>query len=127
MQQQQPLFYDNWEDAVRSAITLSGKPAKMIAAELWPSLKMDTAHSRLLNSLSHDKPEKLTLDEIIHVCRLTGRADPLFYMASELHHSQPVPVAPDDEREQLMRQVLQHQQVLNDLLMRVQRTSEGVL
>lgn len=125
MAHQEPLFYDGWEEAVRAAITLSGKPAKLIAADLWPTIKMDTAHARLMNSLSQDKPEKLTLDEIIHVCRITGRADPLLYMAAELHYSRPVPVTPEDEREQLLQKVLEQQQLLSGLLERVQRTGEG--
>lgn len=99
--EQEELWYDSGEQACDAAILKSGKKAKEIANALWPGMKMDSAYARLKNALNADKAEKLTLDEIIHICRLTGHYDPLFYMADELSHTRPTYRSAKDQEAQL--------------------------
>lgn len=103
--QQEQLFYDSAEEAVNAAIVKSGLKPKEVAVELWPAMKMDSAYARLKNALNPDKHEKLTLDEIIHICRVAQRFDPLFYMADELCHTRPILRAPKDEGAELLREI----------------------
>lgn len=99
-------FHASAEDATTAAIHKSGRPMKVIASDLWPGLKMDTAYSRLRGCLNQDRPEKLTADEHLAIARLCGEFDFLHYAAQELQHSRPEPVAPEDARDQLNRQVI---------------------
>ncbi|RDH86387.1 MAG: hypothetical protein DIZ78_09465 [endosymbiont of Escarpia spicata] len=99
--EQEQFWYDSAEEAVNAAILKSGKKPKAVAVELWPHMKMDSAYARLKNSLRDDKDEKLTLDEIIHICRVTASYDPLYYMAEELSHSRPQFRAPNDQEADL--------------------------
>lgn len=98
-------FHASAEDATLAAIHKSGKPLKAIAHDLWPSLKMDTAYSRLRGCLNHERPEKLTADEHLAIARLCGQFDFLHYCAQECQHSRPEPVTPEDELAVLLRTV----------------------
>jgi hypothetical protein len=119
--QQEELWYDSAEEAIRNAITNSGKRMKEVAHELWPHMKMDSANTRLSNSLDPTKAEKLTLDEIVHICRVTGRPDPLFYMADETGYSRPEIRAPEDEEALLMREFVQSQRRMEQVVQRMER------
>lgn len=130
MSGQQMLFYDSAEQAVENAIQLSAKGFKAVAAALWPSLKQETAYARLKASLNPDKSEKLTLDEIAFICRFTGRADPLFYLADELNFMRPEPLVPRDEAAHLLEQfqlLTQQQKILQERLERVIETDREIL
>lgn len=126
MSTQEELFYESAEQAIDNAIQSSGKGSKAIAAALWPSLKQDTAYARLRNSLNPEKPEKLSFDEIILICQITSRLDPIFYMADELSCTRPEFRAPADEAAILanqMQQILQVQKTLMDRFERLQHPS----
>lgn len=115
---QEQLWYDSAEEAVNAAIVRSGKKPKEVANALWPGMKMDSAYARLKNALRGDKPEKLTLDEIIQICRVTDRFDPLYYMADELSHGRPQPRAPEDEQADLAHEAARLAQSVQQLMRR---------
>ena len=104
---------------------LLGRVEKQIAFELWPSLKMDTAYSRLRGCLNPDRPDKLTADEHLLIARLCDRYDFLFYCAQELHHSKPVAVAPEDERARLQREFVESTRALTKLAERIESIGGG--
>lgn len=120
--EQEFLFYESAEEAARHAIVASGKAMKEVAHGLWPHLKIDTAHARLRNALNDDKPDKLTMDEIIHIARLTERVDPLFYMAEALNYERPKPRAPIDELGELYAKYIAATKQLEQIAQRIQRT-----
>lgn len=68
-QVQVPLWHDSIEDAVGTAVQALGG-AKKVAEVLWPALKPETAYSRLKHSLDPDKPEKLSLGELLMIARM---------------------------------------------------------
>ena len=105
-------FHASAEDATSAAIHKSGKPLKALALELWPSLKLDTAYSRLRGCLNADRPEKLTADEHLMIARLTDQFDFLHYCAQELHHSRPERIEPEDEKVRLQREFIKAQKDL---------------
>ncbi len=123
---QEQLFYDSAEKAIDNAILQSGKGFKAVAGALWPSLKDDTAYARLKNCLRDDKPEKLTLDEIIFICQFTGRADPLYYMADELSHSRPEPRAAEEIVAGLAGQLQQIFQMASPIMDQIERVQKQI-
>ena len=115
---QEQLWYDSAEEAVNAAIVKSGMKPAQVAYALWPGMKMDSAYARLKNALRADKAEKLTLDEIIQVCRITGYYDPLYYMADELSHGRPQPRSPEDEEASLANEAAKLAQSVQQLMKR---------
>ena len=118
-------FHASAEDATAAAIHKSGKAMKQIAADLWPSLKMDTAYARLRGCLNADRPEKLSADEHLLAARLCEQYDFLHYCAVELHHSKPEPVAPEDERARLQREFVESTRALTKLAERIESIGGG--
>lgn len=90
-------FYEGPEDAVRSAIKRSGKSLKEVACHLWPAMSMESARSRISDALSESGKAKLDFGEVLEICRFTQQYDPLYFLAYELNHSRPTPVAPKDK------------------------------
>lgn len=75
--------YEGIEDAIQFAIRSSNKQMKIIATQLWPSLNPERAHVRFLHSINTDYPEKFSADEIIMICQICERYDPIYYMCDE--------------------------------------------
>lgn len=121
---QENLWYDSAEEAVNAAIMKSGKAPKVVAVGLWPHMKMDSAYARLKNALNPDKPEKLTLDEIILICRLCEEFDPLHYMADELSHTRPQFRAPEDEEADLAHEAARLTQAVEQMTRRMRRIDD---
>jgi len=102
---QEPLFFDGWQDAVGACI--HGSNRKAVAAEVWPSLSAERAYDRLKAVTNPERRETADLDEVIRIMLVTGKFYPLYYMAQEVSHSRPVPVAPKDEEALLMTTYVQ--------------------
>ena len=117
----QPLFYDSMEDAINSMVLNCELPFKTVATQMWPAKKMDTAYAQLKAVVNPDKPEKLDLDEIARLCKITGRYDALFYLCDETHHARPVLRAPEDERMDIMDNIKQLTQAVQTLSRRAAR------
>lgn len=107
MKQEAFPFHETAEDATNTAIIRSGKAFKDIALSLWPEMKADSAYAKLKNGLRPDSRERLSADQHIFIANLIGEYDFLFYIAQGCHHSKPEYITPEDEAEQLQRQVLQ--------------------
>jgi len=107
MSQHAMPFFESAEDATQHAIRSSGKAPKAIASALWPSLIQASAYARLMNALNPDKAEKLTADEHAFIAEFCGQYDFLQYLAHRLSHSQPVPVAPEDQHARLQREFVE--------------------
>lgn len=116
-------FYESAEDASYSSILKSKKSPKEIAHQLWPALNLDSAYARLMGSLKHSRPEKLTADEHILIANITGEFDFLYYCAQGCHHSRPEPVSHEDEFEQLQRVYVEAVDHMEGLVRRMERLS----
>ena len=101
------LFYEDEFDAINDAITSSGKGYKAIAQQLWPAKKPESAYARLKSCLSVDGDQRLTFGEIILICKLCDRYDPLLFMCDELAHERPKAVTKEEELAGLIRQYLE--------------------
>lgn len=100
------LFYDDEFQAIDAAIGSSERSHKEVAHFLWPGKKPETAYARLKACLNPEKDERLTLGEIVAICKFCDRFDPLLFLCDELSHERPKPVTKEDELAALLRQYL---------------------
>lgn len=117
---QEALFYDTENDALRSCIAAAGG-FKVVAGNLWPSLKPGSAYSRLTACLDESKHEKLTFAEIIAVGRMGKEAGChalMSYLGTELSYEVRA-VAPEDQRAELQRKFVAGVAQLTELARRL--------
>lgn len=124
---------ESWHEALIEAVKAAGG-SKVVAASLWPSAAardLDGARRKLTNSLDPERPErpeKLSLDEALHVMRLAREAGchaPMAYLSAVLHYAPPLPVRPRDEADQLRRELLAMGRLLQAGLDRLQALDEA--
>jgi hypothetical protein len=98
------LFYDDHHNALASAIdnNVHGLSFKQVAASMWPHLKPESAYARLKSCVNPEKDEKLDLAETRHLCQITGRFEPLYWLCDELAHARPQQRAPKDKQAELV-------------------------
>lgn len=123
-QQAEMPFYESAEDATHSAILRSRIPPKEIAHALFPDLKMDSAYARLMGSIKHSRPEKLTADQHIFIANYCQEYDFLYYCAQNCHHSQPVSVEPEDELVRQEREFIESVKRLEKLAVEIGESKE---
>ena len=121
MGQQKPLFYDDWRDALRTAIRDSGKPWKEVALHLWPDMKMDSAYARLKSCLGESGDQKLDFGQAIALMRFCGQYDALYHACDELDHDRPAIRAPQDEMAELMRDYIRAAESMKRTAERIER------
>lgn len=102
---QQPLFYESVHDALRELVRVLGG-AKTVGHLLWPGKSMQDAATRLLNCLDHNRPEKLSPEDLLVLLRKGREAEchvVMGYLNAECGYSAPVPLDPADEQANLVR------------------------
>lgn len=108
IEQQIPLFFDTYEDAVRDAVTALGG-MKTVGNMLWPAMAADDAGRKLAHCLNSDKREKLDLGEL-RLIRVAARKAGVHTLAAyemrDAGYADPQPVAPEDEAAQLQREFI---------------------
>lgn len=65
---QQPLFCDSIEEALRGAVHALKGP-KAVGVALWPELSADLAAKRLNHCLDPERPEKLELSQVLLIAK----------------------------------------------------------
>lgn len=106
---QQDLWVDSFEEALKAAIVAAGGPKK-VASALWPA-KSITDAARLLNHcLDPERNEKLALGEIELITELGVKAGchtVMHYLSSRLLYAPPQPIKPEDEQAKLQREYIE--------------------
>lgn len=106
--QQESLWHDTWEDALRAVVSALGGPKK-VANALWPS-KAITEGARYLNHcLDPERPEKLGLDELVWILREGGRANVhtgMAFLTAATGYEDTRPKNPETERDKLQREFI---------------------
>ena len=120
---QSELFHESIEDALGATINAIGG-FKKVSSDLWPTMKLATAYSRLKACLDETKNEKLTPGEIEMLVR-AGREHGVHYymryMAQSCGYHEPVPAEPEDERDILQRDFIQATKHLDTIYKRLER------
>lgn len=102
---QQDLWHESIEDALRSVIDGVGG-FKKVGVALWPALPVEDAGRKLANCLRRDRPEKLSLDELLLVLkqgREAGVHVGMAFIAQMTGYEEPRPTDPQSQHEKLQR------------------------
>ena len=73
MNSQDPLFHEDFRDALRHAIKAMGG-FEAVGADLWPSKLRKAAGTWLSDCLNAERPAKLDLEEIAEILRMARAA-----------------------------------------------------
>ena len=123
-----PLFFDSYEDAIRSTVLALGG-FKKVGALLWPAMPADDAGRKLSHCLNLDKREKLDLGELALVRKAARQAGVHILATHELReagYAEPQPLAPEDEAAQLQREFIIAVRALKGIESRMDRLSVAV-
>jgi len=103
MMDQLALWHDSIEDALEADVMAIGGP-KTVAYALWPAKSMAEGARYLRRCLDSERAEKLALDEVaklIEMAAENGSRCAISYLGRRAH-AKIIPVAPDDERAELL-------------------------
>lgn len=121
--QQQELWHDTLEDALRSCVEALGG-SKKVGSELWPSKPVADAGRLVNHCLDPDRPEKMALAEIVMLLKMARTADchvGMAFLAGECGYQEPVPVEPDDEKARLQREYVKAVKALDQISKRMKK------
>lgn len=108
MSHQQALFYESIHDALRELVRVLGG-AKKVGLLLWPGKSMQDAATRLLNCLDHNRPEKLSPEDLLVLLKAgrdCGCHVVMAYLNEACGYQPPVPIDPTDELAELQRRYI---------------------
>lgn len=114
-------------DTVTAALIECVKAAggsKVVGHKLWPEKAVDAAQRHLLACLNEGKAERLTPEQVLLVARLARDVGCHAYMhhcARALSYTEPAPIEPRDEADELRRQVLSLGKDLQSMLARLEQ------
>jgi hypothetical protein len=122
---QQELFFESVLDALGSDIAAAGG-FKTVASKLWPAESLTTSAARLRNALNPEQPQKLCPEEVLQIKRLAyevGATATVDFEAQQLGYVCTW-VDPEDESEQLGREIRDLLEAVNRKLDRKAKAEE---
>ena len=102
------VAYETIDEALQECVRAIGG-SKAAGRLLFPEKGMEAAQGHLLRSLNPNCPEKLSLDHLIllmKAARNNGCHAGMEFLSYVLGYSQPTPIAPADEADELRRQYI---------------------
>jgi len=96
--------------------------SKKVASVMWPEKPINDAQKLLLSCLNDDRPEKLSPDQaflIERMARDAGHHIAIEFRCKALSYSIPTPIEPEDEKAQLMRDFINAQNSLAEMLKKI--------
>lgn len=103
---QEPLFYEDIYEAARTVVMALGG-SKRAGGVLWPEKPIDQASVQMSNCLNRSRPEKLDPEQLLLLAkkgREAGCHALMTFMCADTGYAPPVPVTPEDQRDEAMRQ-----------------------
>lgn len=100
---------ESFNDALIECVKACGG-SKQVGPALWPEAAPDQAQRKLLDCLNHDRPQRLTPDQVVLLLRMArdrGCHAGILFLTTTLGYTEPSPIEPEDERAQLQRQFVQ--------------------
>lgn len=104
---QAPLLVESLNDAIRYTVSLLGGPKK-VGARLWPAKDEEQARKYLDDCLNIERAAKLSPEEVLTIARWARLEKGVHLIAgffcSECGYAPPVPIDPEDQKSELLRQ-----------------------
>lgn len=119
----QNTVYDSYEDAIRDTVMALGG-FKRVGSILWPAMPADDAGRKLSACLNTEKREKLDLGElrlIRYTAREKGVNTLMSYECRDSGYAEPVPITPEDEAAQLMREYIAAVKLMDSIQSRMKQ------
>jgi len=117
------MLPESLNDALIECVKACGG-SKAVGVAIWPALGVEAAQRKLLASLNPDRNEKLGPDEfqlLMQMARDVGCHVGMQYLSHALSYSEPQPIEPRDEADELRRQVLAMGHQLQKALARIEQ------
>ena len=102
------MLCESLNDALIECVKAIGG-SKVAGLALWPAKGVEAAQRQLLACLNTERAEKLGPDEVLHLLKLArekGCHAGMQYLAHALSYSEPQPIEPADQADELRRKVL---------------------
>lgn len=116
------------EDALKSvARSLGG--AKALGHKLRPDLDPDAAGRWLLDCINSERSEKLSLSQVMLILRMghdAGCHAGMDFIARDCGYSEPTPITPEDEQDELMRDFIAAAKLQADTAARMERITSRI-
>ncbi len=120
---QENLFFDGVNDALRHLVRVLGGPKK-VGHGLRPGKSPDDAGRWLSNALDGDRRESLHPEDLIQLLQM-GRAIGCHVVMEEIAreggYARPMPTEPEDEAAQLMREFNESRKAMEQIAKRLER------
>lgn len=117
------MNYETEFEALDCLIASSKRTYKEVAHHIYPHLRVDSAYSRLKLCLNPDKEDKLSLGEILAICRFCERYDILMYLADECGFKRPEPKPKEDFASELRKDCLKMKEFFEQMAEKMERFS----
>lgn len=121
------MHVETLNDAIRAAIDAAGGP-KRVGSVLWSELGAEAAGNRLRDCLNPTRRERLSPEQLALVRRMARDAGChvlASFEAKESGYARPVPIAPDDEKAELMRAYVEAVRKQQELTQRLEVLAWG--
>ena len=122
------LFFDDLNHALRDLIAALGG-AKRVGSNLWPEKTLSAATSYLANCTDANRPEKLSLDQIMWLLKKGRQQDchvAINYICAAAGYAPPQTREPEDEKAQLMREYVAAEKEQAERARRIQSLDNGI-
>lgn len=126
---QQPLFHEDINDALRAAVKWCGG-TKRVASLLWPEKTLADAHSYLNDCLNATRPAKLSPEQVLLLLRWAKEAGfhgAMHFVCNEAGYEAPRPLDPTVQRDRLAEELARAADTFERLRKEVQRMNEPTL
>jgi len=120
------LMHETISEALAEIVKAAGG-YKPVGCRLWPEMAADHAGNKLRDCLNHDRREKLSPDQVILLLKIgreIGVHSAIHFMARECGYTDPAPIDPEDERNQLMREFIDAQKSMQQMVERMARMND---
>ena len=124
---QQDLWHDNLEDAVRAVVEYIGGPKKVSAA-LWGGKDPSDGARHLNRCLDVDRNEKLSFGELMWILREGSRKGchtAMAFIANFCQYEEPKPVTKEQQAATLRQEVLSMGKQLQSALDKLERLEDS--
>lgn len=116
------LEFETLNECLIACVKAAGG-SKVVGHKVWPEKTVDAAQRHLLNCLNEGKAERLTPEQTLLIARMArenGCHAYMQYIARDLSYSEPTPVEPEDEADELRRQFIESTKSLAAMAERIQ-------